>query len=42
MGGSHGLGSPGVGLSLEVAAEDPQGLWEGDFHPEGTVETAGP
>lgn len=40
--GATGLGSPGVGLSLEAAAEDPQGLWEGDFHPEGTVETAEP
>ena len=40
--GATGLGSPAVGLLLEAAAEDPQGLWEGDFHPEGAVETAEP
>ena len=40
--GATGLGSGGVGLSLEAAAEDPQGLWEGDFHPEETVGTAEP
>ena len=40
--GATGLGSGGIGLLLEAAAEDPQGLWEGDFHLEGTVGTAEP